>query len=132
MSPKFSSVSRNCLTLVSIPITARVVGKASSPGLASSATFGHTVAALLTDYAHGHLRQRRTNNTTTTRSAVFEIFRILGFPIDSHVKLSKCHEIFKTWSIAKKSNNLYLIHYGRQCPHKVWLTSMKTVGGVTF
>ncbi len=50
------------LTLVSIPTTARVVGKASSPGLASSATFGHTVAALLTDYAHGHLRQRKTNN----------------------------------------------------------------------
>ncbi len=44
------------------PTTARLVGKASSPGLASSATFGHTVAALLTDYALSHLRQRRTNN----------------------------------------------------------------------
>ena len=45
------------------PTTARLVGKAySSPGLVSSATFGHTVAALLTDYAHGHLQQRRTNN----------------------------------------------------------------------
>ncbi len=52
-------------TLASIPTTARVVGKASSLGLAS-ATFGHTMAALLTDYAHGHLRQRRTNNNNNT------------------------------------------------------------------
>ncbi len=29
------------------------------------------------------------------------------FPIDSHLKNSKCHKIFKTWLIAKKSNSLY-------------------------
>ncbi len=26
------------------------------------------------------------------RLAVFEIFHTLGFPIDSHVKISKCHQ----------------------------------------
>ena len=36
------------------------------------------------------------------RSADFEIFHILGFPIDPHVKISKCHKVVKTWSIAKK------------------------------
>ncbi len=44
------------------PTTARLVGKAPLPRLASSATFGHTTATLLTDHAHGHLRQWRTNN----------------------------------------------------------------------
>ena len=40
--------------------------------------------------------------------AVFEIFHILGFPIDSHVKISRRHNIFfKTWPIAKKSDSLY-------------------------
>ncbi len=29
------------------------------------------------------------------------------FPIDSHVKISQCHNIFKTWPIAKKSNRMY-------------------------
>ena len=41
------------------------------------------------------------------RLAVFEIFHILGFPIDSHVKISKYHKIFKTCPIAKKINSLY-------------------------
>ncbi len=30
-----------------------------------------------------------------------------GFPIDSHVKISKCRILFLIWSIAKKSNSLY-------------------------
>ncbi len=53
---------------------------------------------------------------------------ILGFPIDSHVKISKCHKMFSTWPIVKKSDSLYstvvanvLIKFG-------W-HQMKTVGG---
>ncbi len=41
------------------------------------------------------------------QSAVFEIFHILGFPIDSHFKISTCHKFCKTGSIAKKSNSLH-------------------------
>ena len=41
------------------------------------------------------------------RLTVFEIIHILGFPIDSHVKISECHKIFKTWPIAKESDSLY-------------------------
>ena len=56
---------------------------------------------------------------------------ILGFPTDSHVKISKCHKFCKTWPIAKKSNSLHsrmvssvLIKFG-------W-DPMKTVGEVAF
>ncbi len=41
------------------------------------------------------------------QSAVFKILYILGFPIDSHVKIPKYYKIVKTWPIAKKSNRLY-------------------------
>ena len=50
----------------------------------------------------------------------FQIFHILWFSIDSDVKMSKCHKLFKTWLIAKKSNRMYspmvanvLITFGR-------------------
>ncbi len=52
------------------------------------------------------------------RLAIFEIFHILGFPIDSHVvKISKDH---KTWPIAKKSDSLYSTMVASS--HNVWLT----------
>ncbi len=38
------------------------------------------------------------------RSATFKIFAVA---LDSDVKVSKCHKIFKTWPITKKSNSLY-------------------------
>ena len=67
----------------------------------------------------------------STIIAFFKIFHILGFPIDSHVKMSKCHKICKTWPIAKKSDSLYstmvanvLIKFGWH-----WI---KTVGGEAF
>ncbi len=67
------------------------------------------------------------------QSAIFKIFHILGFPIDSHVKISKCHKIFKTCPIAKKSNSLQL--YSAMVANVLikfgWLR-MKTVGGVAF
>ncbi len=31
---------------------------------------------------------------------------ILGFRIDTHVKIAKCHSIFITWSIVKKNYSL--------------------------
>ncbi len=43
------------------------------------------------------------------------------FPLDSYVKIQKCHKIFKTWPIVKKSSSLYSTMVA-QCPHKVWLT----------
>ncbi len=55
----------------------------------------------------------------------------LGFTIDSHVKISKCHKFCKTWLISKASNSLHspmvnnvLIKFG-------W-DPMKTVGEVAF
>ena len=44
------------------------------------------------------------------------------FPIDSHVKLSKCHKFCKNWPIAKKSNTLDY-PYGKRCAHKDWMGS---------
>ena len=43
----------------------------------------------------------------------------LTFPIDSHVKISKCHKIFNYWQIAKISINY--IPYDCLIYHKVWL-----------
>ncbi len=37
----------------------------------------------------------------------FRYCTFYAFAIDSHVKISKRHKIFKTWPIAKKSNSLY-------------------------
>ncbi len=65
------------------------------------------------------------------RSGVFEIFHILGFLIDSHVKISKCHKIFKTWPNAKKSNSLYSTMIANVLIKFGW-HQMKTVGGVAF
>ena len=42
------------------------------------------------------------------------------FPFDSYVKIPKCHKIFKTWPIAKKSNIRYSTMVA-QCPHNVWV-----------
>ncbi len=39
-------------------------------------------------------------------SVVFQMFHILWFPIDSHVKISVLQS-FKIWLIVKKGNNLY-------------------------
>ncbi len=65
------------------------------------------------------------------RSAVVEIFHVLGFPIDSNVKISTRHKFRKTCPIAKKSKSLHspmvanvLIKFG-------W-DPMKTVGEVLF
>ncbi len=33
------------------------------------------------------------------RSAVFKILHMLGFPIESHVKISTCHKLFKFWQM---------------------------------
>ncbi len=67
------------------------------------------------------------------RSAVLETFLILGFPIDPHVKISKCHKIFKTWPIAKKSNSLYstmlanvLIKFRFDISSAIWYCVNKT------
>ncbi len=46
------------------------------------------------------------------------------FPIDSHVKISNCHKMFKTWPISKKVTSCNS-HHGSQCPNTVWLTSDK-------
>ncbi len=53
------------------------------------------------------------------------------FPIDSHVKISKCHKIFKFWQIANIYHNfcslmtpLFIIKFGSD-----WI---KTGGGVGF
>ena len=54
-------------------------------------------------------------------SAVFEIFHILVFPIDSHVKISKWHKFFKLIRLPRQV--IAVFHYGSQCPHKVWVTS---------
>ena len=48
--------------------TAQPVGEVSSSGLASSALSGHTEAALLTDWGHGHLRLQRTNNNNNNNT----------------------------------------------------------------
>ncbi len=54
----------------------------------------------------------------------------LGFPIDSHVKISKCH---KTWPIAKKSDSLYsTILVVANVFIKFGSHQMKTVGGEAF
>ncbi len=69
------------------------------------------------------------------RSAIghFQDFPIdfRGLPIDSHVKISNCHNIFKFWQIAKISITVYfpmtallIIKFGSN--------QMKTVGGVAF
>ncbi len=42
------------------------------------------------------------------QTAVFrDIHIILGFPIDTHVKISKCHKIFKFWQIVKMCHNFF-------------------------
>ena len=56
------------------------------------------------------------------RTTIFEIFHILGFPVDSHVKISKCHNIFKFWQIAKMCHNVLFTH-NYLIYHKVWLRS---------
>ncbi len=56
---------------------------------------------------------------------------ILGFPIDSHVKISKCHNIFKTWPIAKKNDSLYSTMVANVLIKFGW-HQMKTVGGEVF
>ncbi len=35
------------------------------------------------------------------------LFNILRFPIDSRIKMSKCHRIFEIWSIVTKHNSLH-------------------------
>ena len=66
-----SKLSRNVLhaspeqsapTAQHLPTSALPVGEAFLPGLVSSATSGHTVAARLLIRCHGHLRIRKTNN----------------------------------------------------------------------
>ncbi len=37
----------------------------------------------------------------------FEMFYILGFLIDSHIKISKRHKFCKIWLIVNKRNSLY-------------------------
>ena len=56
---------------------------------------------------------------------------LAGFPIDSHVKISKCHQIFNFWQIAKISmalhslmTALFIIKFGS---HQI-----KAVGGAAF
>ena len=49
------------------------------------------------------------------------------FPIDSHVKISKCHKIFKTWLIAKKSTSAYSTMVANVLIKFGW-HRMKTVG----
>ncbi len=61
----------------------------------------------------------------------FEIFHILGFPIDSNVKVSQCHKFCKTWPIAKKSNSLKSPMVGSVLK-KFGCDPMKNVGGVAF
>ncbi len=39
--------------------------------------------------------------------SLFKILHIYDFPIDAHVKISKCDKIVKTYPIAKKSSNLF-------------------------
>ena len=53
---------------------------------------------------------------------LFSRYSTFRFPIDSYLKILKCHKIFNTWPIGKKSNSLYSTMV-TQCPHKVWLTS---------
>ena len=67
----------------------------------------------------------------TLRSAIFEIFHILGSPFIPIIKISKCHKIFKTWLIAKKSNSLYFTMVANVLIKFGWHW-MKTLGGVAF
>ncbi len=50
-----------------------------------------------------HFLAPRIPNLHACRSTISP----LGFPIHSHVKISKCHKIFGTRPMAKKSNSLY-------------------------
>ena len=45
--------------------------------------------------------------STSSRTAVYKISHILGFPLDSHVKISKCHKIFIFWQLANSFINLH-------------------------
>ncbi len=67
----------------------------------------------------------------TLRLAIFEIFHNLNFPIDPHVKISKCHKIVKAWPIAQKSDSLYSIIVANVLINFDW-HRMKAVGGVAF
>ncbi len=58
-------------------------------------------------------------------------FSFDDFLSDSHVKLSKCHTVFKTRSITKNSNNLYVAIIANVLK-KFASDWMKTVGEVAF
>ncbi len=49
------------------------------------------------------------------------------FPIDSYLKISKCHKIFKTWPIAKKRDSLYSTMVANVLKRFGW-HQMKNVG----
>ena len=43
----------------------------------------------------------------STISRFQDVAHFKNFPIESHVKISKCPKFFKIWTITKKSNRLY-------------------------
>ncbi len=59
------------------------------------------------------------------RSSHFQIVHILGFPSDSHVKISKCHQLK-----SKKSISLHSLMVSNGLTKFGW--DMKTVGEVAF
>ncbi len=54
-------------------------------------------------YVHCSTPSPKFSSISLYGQLFFEIFHILGFPIDSHVKISKCHKIFNLRQIAKYS-----------------------------
>ncbi len=60
----------------------------------------------------------------------FQVITLYDFPIDSHDKISKCYNFFKTLPIAKKSTSLYSTMVTNVFMNFCWHW-MKT-GGVAF
>ncbi len=91
-------------------------------GLASSATFGHTASAPLTDYAHGHLRQRRTTNNNTesgtpSRSFYRGSHQLFQSP-DKNMRRTYSYKIFISLIIVHKF--AFLVKATRGCGHDIF------------
>ncbi len=66
------------------------------------------------------------------RLPVFEIFHILGFSIESHVKISKRYNIFKTWPIFKEKEWPEFYRGSPNVVIKFGYNHIKTIRGTTF
>ncbi len=52
-------------------------------------------------YIHTYIKSLRPRGLFSLARSTISRYKILGFPIDSHVKIYKCHNFVSLWEIVK-------------------------------